>query len=50
MPASPIKLSDTPTRVDKPAPELGEHNQMVLRELLGMSEEEIAALAERGVI
>jgi CoA:oxalate CoA-transferase len=50
MPASPIKLSETPARVEHPSPELGEHNETVLRELLGMSDEKIAALVESGVL
>ncbi|MDA0841207.1 MAG: CaiB/BaiF CoA-transferase family protein [Planctomycetota bacterium] len=50
MPASPIKLSETPARVERPSPGLGEHNESVLRELLGMSEERIAALKKSGVL
>jgi formyl-CoA transferase len=44
-------LSQTPGRVRSPAPqEVGEHNKEVLCGLLGLSEAEFAALAQRGVI
>jgi crotonobetainyl-CoA:carnitine CoA-transferase CaiB-like acyl-CoA transferase len=49
MPSLPWRLSLTPCHVRLPAPELGEHNRYVFRELLGMPEEEMAAL-ERGEI
>jgi crotonobetainyl-CoA:carnitine CoA-transferase CaiB-like acyl-CoA transferase len=35
-------LSKTPRLLDKPSPCLGEHNQYVFKELLGMSDDEIA--------
>lgn len=44
------KLSRTPGKVETPAPELGEHNDYVYRELLGYSEEKIAELKEEGAI
>ena len=40
------RLAETPGRLRWPAPMLGEHTALVLRELLGMSEEEIAGLVE----
>jgi alpha-methylacyl-CoA racemase len=43
----PIKLSRTPASVERPAPALGEHTAELLKEA-GYSEEEIAALEERG--
>jgi len=46
----PIRLSDTPARVYRPAPCLGEHNRTVLGELLGLSSAEIDGLEQRGVI
>ncbi len=46
----PIKLSDTPGEVQAPAPMLGEHNDTVFRERLGLSPEEIARLRAEGVI
>jgi formyl-CoA transferase len=45
---SPLKMSETPPRVDRRAPLLGEHTREVLREA-GCSDEEIAAvIAESG--
>ncbi|MBW2060848.1 MAG: CoA transferase [Deltaproteobacteria bacterium] len=48
--ALPIKLSRTPARVRRPAPCLGEHNEYVLGELLGLSRDEIAQLEKKGII
>ena len=47
---TPVKLSRTPGGGGVPAPELGEHSAQVLRELLGLGDEEIAALLGEGVI
>lgn len=44
------KLSKTPGGIRMPAPCLGEHNDYVYREIIGMSEEEVAELAEEGII
>ena len=43
------RMSLTPGRLRLPAPCFGEHNQYVLGELLGMSEEDMLRLAEEGV-
>ena len=48
--ALPWKLSDVPPGNYEHAPELGEHNDYVFRELLKMPEEEIAQLEEEQVI
>lgn len=48
--APPFILSRTPARPGRPAPCLGEHNEMVLREILGLSDEEIRELEAQGVI
>ena len=44
------KLSRTPGRIRMPAPCFAEHNDYVFGGLLGMSQEELAKLAEEGVI
>lgn len=49
-PGMPWKMSRTPGHIRMPAPCFGEHNEHVLRSLLGMSHEEVSALEERGVI
>jgi crotonobetainyl-CoA:carnitine CoA-transferase CaiB-like acyl-CoA transferase len=50
MVASPIRLSATPVRHDVAPPTLGQHTREVLVEVLGMSDAEVVALRERGVI
>lgn len=47
---SPMKLSLTPAQADLPPPMLGQHTDEVLRDLLGRSDEEIAALRAKGAI
>jgi len=47
---TPIKLSETPGSIGAPAPELGEHTDMVLRELLGLDTHALDSLAHAGVI
>jgi crotonobetainyl-CoA:carnitine CoA-transferase CaiB-like acyl-CoA transferase len=44
------KLNRTPGQLRRHAPLLGEHNDYVLRELLGLSDQEIARLREREVL
>ncbi|MGD8389814.1 MAG: CoA transferase [Desulfobacteraceae bacterium] len=46
----PMKLSDTPAEIYRNAPLVGEHNDYVYGELLGMSKEQIAVLEEEKVI
>ncbi len=48
--ASPLRLSESPVEYRLPPPLLGEHNQEVLKDLLGMSPEEIARLRTSGVM
>ena len=45
----PIRLSDTPSRAGRLAPELGQHTEEVLLEL-GFAWDEIAALRDGGVL
>jgi formyl-CoA transferase len=44
------KLSATPGGVHRPGPELGEHNAEIYAQLLGMSEDRISDLLDRGII
>jgi len=44
------RLSETPQHVRSGAPVVGEHNEQVLRELLGKTEDEIAALRRAGIV
>ena len=46
----PWKFAGTPTPLDRPAPAFGEHNDYVLRDLIGLSEEEVALLEEQRVV
>jgi CoA:oxalate CoA-transferase len=50
LPSSPVRLSRTPSRVDRPAPRLGEHTADVLKAWLGLEAETITALTGQGVI
>ncbi len=50
MMGNPIKMSRTPVDYRYPPPKIGEHSDEVLSEILGMSEDEIAALREAGTI
>jgi crotonobetainyl-CoA:carnitine CoA-transferase CaiB-like acyl-CoA transferase len=51
FPAVPLRFGAQATpRPPAPAPTLGEHNAEVLRDLLGMSDDEIARLRAIGVI
>ena len=48
--ANPIKLSATPPTYELPPPLLGEHTASVLREIAGVSDQELQRLHSRGVI
>jgi crotonobetainyl-CoA:carnitine CoA-transferase CaiB-like acyl-CoA transferase len=48
--ANPMRFSDTPINYPGAPPTLGEHNDQVLRELLGKSTADIQALAGAGII
>ena len=50
IPGIPIKLSETPGRVDAPAPNLGEHTEEILTGLLGLGSDEVDRLKQQGVV
>ena len=48
--ASPMKMSETPPSYRYAPPLLGEHTDEVLREFLSLSDGDIAALRQRGIV
>jgi crotonobetainyl-CoA:carnitine CoA-transferase CaiB-like acyl-CoA transferase len=48
--ASPMRLSETPVEYRLAPPTLGQHNEGVLRDLLGKSDAEIARLKAAGIV
>jgi CoA:oxalate CoA-transferase len=50
IPGMPIKFSAWPDRTALKAPRLGEHNEEVLREVLGLSDKEVAGLYAEEVL
>ena len=46
----PVKMSETPPLLYRPAPLIGEHTESVLRDVLNKSDAEIRDLAEQGVL
>ena len=48
--ATPIRLSDNPAKYTRAAPVLGQDNDYVYKQLLGMSEDEVGKLRQQGVI
>jgi crotonobetainyl-CoA:carnitine CoA-transferase CaiB-like acyl-CoA transferase len=49
-PSVPYRFSHTPSRIERPAPLLGQDNDIIYCERLGYSKEEITKLKETGVI
>ena len=47
---SPLKMSKTPGIVRNPAPDLGQHNEEILCDLIGYSKEEVRKLKDEKVI
>jgi crotonobetainyl-CoA:carnitine CoA-transferase CaiB-like acyl-CoA transferase len=48
--ANPVRFSDTPVEYRLAPPELGQHTEEVLKELLGLSDEDIASLYDSGAL
>ena len=46
----PWKMSKTPSFIRRPAPKLGEHNELILGDMLGRTPTEIEKLYEIGVL
>ena len=47
---SPVNMSETPVKVTSPAPLLGQHSEEVLKDLLDLSEDEVALLKKENII
>lgn len=50
MPGIIPKLSETPGSTEWAGPELGEHNEEVIRQFAGLSEEQYQKLVELGIV
>ena len=50
VPGIPWKFSRTPGEIHRAAPQLGQHTNYILKEILGKSEEEISSLWSTGVL
>lgn len=46
----PVKYSSATPSIRSPPPMLGEHTDEILREVVGLSEERVQELRERGVV
>lgn len=49
MPGAPFQMSATPSKVTRPAPQLGQHNREVYA-AIGVSDQKLAALGQAGVV
>ena len=49
-PGAPVKYSRTPWEIRRPAPTLGQHNQEIFGNRLGLSAERLTELSRKGVI
>jgi formyl-CoA transferase len=47
---NPINMSETPPRVERHPPTLGEHTEAVLRDVLGYDADQVATLRGKGVV
>jgi len=50
QPGAPFKMSETPWRMAKPSPSLGQHNQEVYSKFLDLKNEDLVRLRQAGVI
>ena len=50
LPGIVIKMSKTPGGIETPAPKVGQHNEEIFKQLLGLSMEEISELKEKKVV
>jgi crotonobetainyl-CoA:carnitine CoA-transferase CaiB-like acyl-CoA transferase len=50
QPGAPYKLGQTPWEIRSPAPTLGQHNEDVLCDRLGLSKSELGSLQQAGVV
>jgi crotonobetainyl-CoA:carnitine CoA-transferase CaiB-like acyl-CoA transferase len=50
VPTAPMRFEGVATKLERPAPTMGQHNEYVLGELLGLSHDEIASLEKEQVI
>jgi CoA:oxalate CoA-transferase len=49
-PRFPVVMSKTPGTLRRPAPQLGQHNDEILTQILGYTEEQVSDLRKEGVI
>jgi crotonobetainyl-CoA:carnitine CoA-transferase CaiB-like acyl-CoA transferase len=49
-PGAPAKMKETPWKIYRRAPLIGEHNEEVYEKELGLSKEDLAVLKANGVI
>ena len=49
-PGFPVKMSGSPTPIRLPAPQIGQHNEEVLTQLLGYTKEQVDDLRKAGII
>ncbi|MEM2983389.1 MAG: CoA transferase [Candidatus Bathyarchaeia archaeon] len=50
MLAPPFHFSRSPARIERPAPLIGEHTEYILKDIMGLSREEIEELESKGVL
>lgn len=50
IPGIPFQLSETPGKIERPSPLVGEHNELILGKYLGISKEDVGELKREGVI